>query len=77
MPRDADRGVCAPEPECRRDWVPVEAPNRCREPKREDEPVRRAGGVESDLAVNDEQAGVDVTLGCSDVQSVLGGDVDA
>ena len=77
MPRDADRGVCAPEPGCRRDWVPGEAPTRRREPKRGDELVRCAGGFESELAGTDEQVGVEVVSGCTEVQSGTGGDVDA
>jgi len=41
--RDADRDP-EPDPEraCARDWQPVEAPERRREPKREDEPVQRS-----------------------------------
>lgn len=51
MTRDADR---CPEPDpdraCARDWQPVEAPERRREPKREDEPVQRSSVTADDAS---------------------------
>ena len=74
MPRDADRGVCAPEPECRRDWVPVEAPKRRRSPKYVDEPVRRAETGKLGAVDRDGSAGGEVPLDRSGGRSTRRGD---
>jgi hypothetical protein len=77
MTLGADRGVQAPDPECRRDWVPVERPKRRREPEHEDEPVHYGNAAEPGPAADDGRAGVEVPPDGLGVQSATGGDVDA
>lgn len=77
MIRDTGRGVRAPDPECWRDWAPVEEPEHRREPKREDEPVRRGDADEPGPAAEAEQADVEVLHGRAYTRAVTGGDVDA
>ena len=74
---DADRGVRAPEPECRRDWVPVEALKCRRSRKCEDEPVRCDVTGEPGPAAGDERRDIEVAPDRADVRSLSGGGVDA
>ena len=77
MVRDDGPVERAPEPACRRDWVPIEAPMHRRSPKYEDEPVRRDGAAEPlPVAVNDRLRGDDLPDGAG-VVVPDGGDVDA
>lgn len=59
MIRDVDWD---PDPDraCARDWRPVEAPERRREPKREDESVKWSSAVATDAPAADPEPDLDV-----------------
>jgi len=65
-----------PDTACAREWQPVEAPKRRRDPKREDEPVQRSSPVADDASAPDPAARAHDTQDRDDAERPDRGDVE-